>query len=367
MSEKQKLLLIAYRAIGDTVFMCPLIPYLTEKYDVYLDCSTKAWLLLHDDPRFKRITRYSEYEGRPREEYAELFAKRWAKLREEIKPDLEINLNGTLEVKCIAENFQDEFYLPVGERRGVFGKHGFLSSTFEAAGLPFTKDISLEGMYFWEDQTTNCEQWKAKHKDQFVVVIPIAGSTAQKIFHNFKEVATQILNKYEDAVVYLAGDEPCRQHVFEHPRVKIMIGADVSIKQAVQRMKYADLVIGPETFLLAAAGMFGTPKVCLATTTSIFQLTELHKNDFSIQAPIACSPCHRAIYFEDDCESPMVTEEGKFIAASCSKMFSTADIMQRVDWVYRDWKEKFMPSAVGLDSGPHLPVVQSDMRGGSAI
>lgn len=364
--EKEKLLIIAYRALGDHIYWCSLIPILTEKYDVYLETSTKGWLLFGDDPRFKKVFLYSEFETMTRDKYTEMFKIRWQKLRDLIKPDREINLNGSLEVKCIAENFQDEFYLPVGERRGIFGKHGFISATFDVAGVPVPDQVNLEGMYFWPDQIENCEKWREKHKDQFVVIIPIAGSTAQKIFHNYKEVATQILNKYEDAYIYLAGDEACRSHLFEHPRVGSMIGQDVAIKQAVQRTKYANMVIGPETFLLAAAGMFGTPKVILATTSSVWQMTQLQKNDFSIQAPVPCSPCHRAIYFDNDCETPLIDGENKFVATACSKMFKVDEILDRVEWVYRDWKSKFMPSdAVGLDDAPHLAPVQSDKHGGS--
>lgn len=339
MDKKQKLLLIGYRAVGDWIYACPLIPLLTEKYDVYLECNTKGYVLFHDDPRFKQIAHFAEVNTTPADKRDEVFGKRWEKIREQIKPDLEINLNGTLEVECIGENFQEQFYWPVGSRRAFYGNNGFYDATFKRSGLEAPKDLNLEGIWFSEEQTKRMEAWREKNKDKFVVVIPIAGSTAQKVFHTFEDVCKQILNKYEDAVIYLAGDEPCRASVFEHPRVKTMIGDDVSIKQAVHMMKYADMVIGPETFLLVAAGMFGTPKIILATTSSVWQMTQHQKNDFSIQAPVACSPCHRAIYFRGDCENEVTDNENNFLATACMKMFRTEDILERVDFVYKNLRK----------------------------
>lgn len=335
---KEKLLLIGYRAWGDWIYTAPIIPILTEQYDVYFEINTKGWTLFHDDPRFKQIALYQDFENHPREDYAKMFEERWQKMRELVKPDKELNLNGTLECACIGEDFQDQFHWPVGERRAFYGKKGFYDAVFDRAGIEVPKDLNLQGLYFWPDQEETVLKWRNKYKDNFLVVIPIAGSTVQKIFHTFKDVVVSILEKYPDAIVYLAGDEACEQHVPDHPRVKSMCGDRVTMKQAVHMMKYADMVVGPETGLLAAAGMWGTPKVILSTTSSVWQMTQYQKNDFSVQAPIHCSPCHRAIYFEDDCETPILNSEQKFQATACSKMFRTEDIMQRVDYVYNNLK-----------------------------
>ena len=367
---KKKLLLIAYRAFGDHMYWSPLIPYLTSRYDVYLETNTKGWLIFHDDPRFKQVARYTDFETAPRENHWDMFQARWAKVREQVKPDIEINLNGTLEVLCIAENFQDEFYLPVGERRAIFGYNGFIDTIFKRAGIPVPANLDLDVIHFTDEQKKWITRWReVKHKDDFVVVIPIAGSTAQKVFHSFKDVALGILDRYPEAYVYLAGDEACRVHFFEHPRVGSMIGGDRSIKQTLHMVKYADMVIGPETYLLASAGMFGTPKIILATTSSVWQMTQFQKNDFSIQAPIHCSPCHRAIYFDSDCESPVLDEAGQFLTTSCSKLFRTEDILQRVGYVHTLWKENRIPPSEtdGTKSSPHLLESSSVKSGGTIL
>lgn len=337
--SKPKLLLIAYRALGDHLYWCPLIPILTEKFDVYLETNTKGYALFYDDPRFKQIAVYTDYEGKDRSEYDALFHARWEKVRKQVKADVEINLNGTLEVECIGEAFQEQFYWPVGERRAFYGKSGFYDAVFKRCGLEVPKNINLQGMYFTPEQIANCERWRKEHEGQFVVILALAGSTAQKVVHSYREICEQILAHYPDAFIYLAGDETCRPWVFKHPRVGTMIGDDVSLKQAVHRTQYADMVIGPETFLLVAAGMFGTPKIFLATTSSVWQMTQYQKNDFSIQAPIYCSPCHRAIYYRGDCENEVVTDKNEFLATACMKQFRTEDILKRVDYVYKNLRK----------------------------
>jgi ADP-heptose:LPS heptosyltransferase len=175
-------------------------------------------------------------------------------------------------------------------------------------------------MWFSPEFTKGVEAWREKHKDKFIIIVPLKGSTNQKFFHLYKEFTEAVLGKYDNALVYFAGDASCRQWMIDHERVKPMFGDHVSIKQAVLHTKHADMVVGPETSLLVAAGMFGTPKTIMATTSSVWQMAQYQKNDFSIQAPLACSPCHRAIYGKQDCEQPIDNGD---------------DLMDRVDWVYK--------------------------------
>ncbi len=334
--KKPKLLLLGYRAFGDWIYTCSIFPELFKRYEVYLECNTKGYMLFHDDPRFKKVAYFAEMDTTKPEDREEVFKARWAKLREQVQPDVEINLNGSLEIVCIAERMQDELFLPVGERRKIFGHNGFYDAVWDRCSIPLDPNkFEPNGMYFWPDQEEHVQKWRDKHKDDFVVIMPIAGSTAQKVNHAYKQMALAILEKYPNAFIYLAGDEACRPFGFEHPRVKGLFGNDVDVKQIVHMTKYADMVIGPETFLLVAAGMFGTPKIILSTTSSVWQMAQYTKNDFSIQAPIHCSPCHRAIYYEGDCETPLVDAENKFLATSCSKMFRVEDIINKVDYVYQ--------------------------------
>jgi ADP-heptose:LPS heptosyltransferase len=122
---KPKLLLRMYRAIGDTIFAAPVLPYLTEKYDVYVDCSNKTYTLLAGDPRFKKVAVFAFEQYKP-EEYTLEFNKRLQEMKDQVKPDVFIDLNGTIELTCIAEEFQDEFHYPIGDSAGDIWESQFL-------------------------------------------------------------------------------------------------------------------------------------------------------------------------------------------------------------------------------------------------
>ena len=334
--DKQKLLLIGYRAIGDWLFTVPALPYLFEKYDVYLECNMKGWSLLYDDPRFKRKALFIVEKTKP-ETRAKEFEARWHMLRKQIKPDVEINLNASLEVTCIAQDFQDEFHWPVGSRRVAFGTNGFYDAVFARCGLATPNPLDLRGLWFSEEQEDTVKAWRKRLGKQFVVMVPISGSTKQKMFVNYKEVVSGILDRYPDSFVYLMGADDLRKYHIDHPRVKGCYG--ISMKQAVHMTKYVDMVVGPETGLIVAAGMWGTPKTFLGTASSIWQMAQYQKNDFSIQSPLPCSPCHRAIYKREDCETP--EGEGDNWIPSCAGSFSTEQILQRVDYVYRNLRRNW--------------------------
>lgn len=327
--EKPKLLIIAYRALGDWLFTVPVLPFLFEKYDVYLECSYKVYQLVHDDPRFKKIAVFAiENCSDDMHKRYEEYTARWDKLREQIKPDVEINFNGSLEVACIAQNFQPEFNLPVGDRRVAFGSNGFYDAVFARAGIPLPNPLKTDCMYFSEKEEEWAMAWNEKTKKNFRVIIPLSGSTDQKRFWDAPKLAQMVVDKYPDAVVYLAGDDRYVSEIPVHPRIRNMCGNKVSIKQAVLLCKYVDMVVGPETFLLVAAGMWGTPKVILSTASSVYQMAQYQRNDYSIQASIPCSPCHKAIYAKTDCES-MAS-----FGPTCARRFSLDTLLEKISYIY---------------------------------
>ncbi len=330
--SKPKLLLIRYAAFGDFIYMSALLPFLFEKYDVHFEMNTKGAHLFHDDPRFVGKS-YFAIEDYDPQDYPTAFEKRWQEVREAVKADHELNLNGTLEATCIAERFQPEFFESVGNRRVRFGVHGFYDTVFERAGIDMPVDLNTAGMWFSDEEMAWGEKWRARHKDQFVVIIPMAGSTRQKLFHPYQEIADAIIAQHDNAVVYFAGDTSLADFVPKGPRYFSMCNL-MPIKQSVLMTKFADMVIGPETSLLAAAGMWGTPKIMFCTTSSVWQICQYHKNDFSVQADIWCSPCHRSIYAATDCHEMLKKDDGEPLYPACTKRVPVATILERVHHIH---------------------------------
>lgn len=339
---KKKLLLIAYRAYGDFIFSLPAMMALLKEYDVHLECNLKGWELFHDDPRFSGLSVFC-FESFPIEEREHAMHMRRKMIIDDMKPDRVIDINGTLEQYCIAERFQEEFHFERSKRREHFGSRGFYDAVFERCEIPVPPQPQLEGLYFSDEQTKWAEKWIEGHGDQFVMLIPFSGSRSHKVYHEMPELTYAILKKYPDAFIYLAGDRFIKGAAWKHERIRNT--CDAPIKQVMLMAKYVDMVLGPETGLMVTAGMWGTPKMMLCTASSVYQCTQYTKNDFSIQAKIPCSPCHRAIEGAQDCETMVYDDKGTALYPACVKKFDADEIMKTVDHVYQNLRRR-IPQAV---------------------
>jgi len=141
-----------------------------------------------------------------------------------------------------------------------------------------------------------------------------------------------ILNKYKEAIIYLVGDKLSNIN-FKDKRVYSALG-NAPYKQIILMSKYVDLVIGPETGLHVAAGMWGTPKIQFCNMSNIKQLCQHHKNDYSVQSECECSPCHRMVTKIFDCENIIVSNYE--LIPACVMKFNYNEIMNNVDKIYRN-------------------------------
>lgn len=326
-------MLIGYRAYGDFLYALPAIRQLLDMYDVHFEINGKGYELFHDDPRFAGIT-FFDVDGWVRKDPVEAWTlahERWSKLEKEVGADRTINLFRTLETECIAEKYMPIFKDSVEKRRAKFGLKNFYEAVYDKCGLAMPDELDTEGLYYTDDQWAWAENWKKRHKDDFIIIMPIAGSCSHKVYPDMPKLTYAILDKYPNAVIYLAGDSSVAHAQWNHPRIHHTCG-DISFKQMVLMTKYADYVFGGETGLVVAAGMWGTPKTMLCTASSVYQCCKYHKNDYSIQANIKCSPCHKAIYTVDDCDS-MVNEDDVSYP-KCITTFDFDKIMDTISEVY---------------------------------
>lgn len=343
MKKKPKLLLIGFRAYGDWLFSLPALNVLLDKYEVYLETTHKGFELFHDDPRFKQITML-DFAKVPGNKLDEVVNKRIEGLKETIKPDRVIDLDGTLEVECIALRRQEIFSASTKQRQAHFGRKNFHEAVLERCEIPLadvTEDYQriLHGMnslHFSYGQRRTVGAWKHRQHGKFLVAIAVAGTCSHKVFPYWPAVVKQLRERFEDIKIYLFGDESLAYledevEEFKHDNVVCMFGT-VPFKQAVLMMKRMDFVLGGETGLMVAAGMWGTPKIMLATASGLYQMTKYDRNDYSVQADIECSPCHKAIYNQEDCGN--MVKHGEDTIPPCITKFNVQNILDRVERQY---------------------------------
>jgi len=347
---KKKLLVLGYRAYGDWIYSLPAIMSLRDKYDLYIETNSKGFELLHDDPRIKSLSIW-DMSKFSMEDWDRIVKERKEKLIAEIKPDRVIDLHKTIENSCIAESNQEEFDLPLEERRKLFGSKNFYENVFDACCVFMPDNFNKEGVYFSEENEAWGHRWRMKHENEFIVIVPIAGSCAHKVYPAMKQLTLKIVERYPNARIFLVGDATVKEAQWKHERIHGTAG-ELSMKQVIMMTKYADYVIGGETGVLVAAGMWGTPKTMLCTASSVYQCCKHHDNDYSLQSNAACSPCHKAIYGITDCDDIQFSGLDRVPYPKCVTGFGVEGLMGIVEKVYnkkniynKDYYDRFVERA----------------------
>lgn len=306
-TDKPVIFIVAYRAFGDAIFSLPFIEHIREiypkeKYHIHADLNLKAEHIYHNHPAIDSISIYEPDGGDPETRW-ERAEERWRNIDNELHPVKVFNLQDTIERSCIANPEQPEFFEWTNEQRAQkYSKTNFTLNHFEKFHME--PPPSIYAGYLGEIAYTDQEkewavEWRSKHRDDFVVIIPIAGTTAQKFIPYLEVVSHLITKDYKDSIIYLTGDGVDKSGSWFNERT--IPAFKSSFRQIALMTKYADMVIGAETGIMAAAGMWGTPKIYFANTSSIYQLAHLTKNDYSVQSLAECSPCFKACYSTEHC------------------------------------------------------------------
>lgn len=322
-----KSMILRYGAYGDLLYLLPVIDrMLADGKELYLHTGIRGLDIFGSDNRFKSILAINPAN---KEDWQKILDKDI----ETVNPDEIVNLSNTLEGTLIPGRDAEAFHLPVETRRKLVKGESFYSVGLKVAGYSAIRELGDCGtLVFTEGELAWAQRWREIHRNEFVVLMPVRGSNAQKAFPFAKEIGRKILDYYPDAVLYPTGGPNEALYSFSYGDHRVYPAFKTSFRQVMLMARFADYVLGPETGLLVAAGMWGTPKTMLCTSSSVFQCTEGQARDFSLQAQIDCSPCLRAIYEERDCYYQFHAAP---VRAVCTNKFQQETILDAIDMVYR--------------------------------
>jgi ADP-heptose:LPS heptosyltransferase/SAM-dependent methyltransferase len=332
---KKVILVEAYRAFGDMIFGLPFIEHIQRKYPnhhIHAELNFKAYHVLENHPAINSVSIYEPDNGEMKTRL-ERAKERWANIEEDLHPEYVFNLQNTIERSCIATEEMPEFWLSTKERGVKYSGTNFYLAPFKKFNeipCPSFFTGNLGEMGYTNKEKEWAVRWRSKHKDAFVVIIPLAGSTPQKMLPSLEPISRWITEEYKNSIVYLAGAYMDKVASWMGERIVGTFGA--SFRQLSLMAKYADLAIGPETGLMAAAGMWGTPKIYMATSSSLSQLCYPTQNDFSVQSGVDCAPCYRSCYTVDYCP---VTING---LPHCVTGFDPEEIKGKIEKVFNEYK-----------------------------
>jgi len=309
MPAEKRALVVRYGAIGDIVQSTPVFKKLKEEgYHVTLNCTGPAQEILRHNPNVDefivQIKDYVKNDGKQLERYWEEIGKGYDKF---------INLTGAAEDSLlVADKY---IYKWATEIRKVHPELDEASVLHNALNVARDKakdtnyydnhlakagytDTGFNGeLFFSEQEEIMAAGFRARHKDKFILLWSLAGSSYHKIYPYFHLVLTELTAKNPDILVVSVGDAECKLLERVSSTRYLPRSGVWELRTSMLMTKWADLVVGPETGILNAAGCFPTPKITLLSHSKHENLCKYWENDFCL-APegVFCHPCHTLHY-----------------------------------------------------------------------
>jgi ADP-heptose:LPS heptosyltransferase len=319
-------LIIRYGAIGDAIWMTPVLRQLKKDgYYIVYNCTDYSAQVLRNNPNIDEflIQEKDAITGGELDEY-------WKKIGDGFEKVL--NFSGSVEGKLLVSQTSEEFNWSHNKRHTACNQN-YQDRTMEVAGYPKLKGQQPE-LFFSEDEEILAQMFRANLKGRFAILWSLAGSAFHKGYPWSPYVAGELQKKYKDIVIITVGDNASRLIEWDMPNTVNKSGV-FTVRQSMILTKYVDLVVGPETGILNAASCFDTPKIVLLSHSSVENLTKYWRNCSSLKPKDCnCYPCH-ILHFS----SANICARGKHkIAAACMENIHPKEVYSEIEKYYLRWK-----------------------------
>lgn len=285
---------VRYGAIGDLIQTSSILPGLKEQgFHVTVYTTPRGHEVLRADPNIDAFY-IQDTDQVPNEALSHFWD--W----EAKKFDRWINLSESVEGTWLALAGRHNHSWPINVRRKYLNTNYF-EFTHDMAEVPMPPRPKF--------YTTEQERaWAAKERQSwggdFVMMFALAGSSVHKVWPYMDGFIARILIERPGARVLLVGDDLSQllERGWEkEPRVLCRSGK-YGVRETLALLDQVDLVVGPETGVLNAAGHMQVPKIVFLSHSSAENLTKYWTNTIAL-APknTACFPCHRMHYSFEHC------------------------------------------------------------------
>jgi len=333
-------LVIRYGAMGDMIMITPILRQLKKDgYNVVLNCSEYATQVLKENPNIDEFI-VQQKDVIPNDQLDEY----WAEISKGF--DKVVNLTGTIEQDLLKVQGKEEFNWSHRKRRKECDKN-YIDYSMERAGYPELKGEPTE-LFFTEQEEGLVRVFLENHKGKFLIVWAMSGSSMHKAYPWSEYIAGSICQKYwNETLIVTVGDDISRILEWNLPNTLSRCGV-FTIRQSMILTKYANLVIGPETGMLNAAGCYDTPKIIFLSHSSEANLTKYWKNVMALHPEnCRCHPCHKLIYV-DTCLKGKINERPR-----CAENIKPETVFKAFEQRFKEWnngRESIRPEGNGRAS-----------------
>lgn len=311
--------------IGDMVIVTPLFRLLKEDgYHVTFYTSEMGRKINKHNPFIDRFLLH-DHSVPPDDKFLDYMAKQGEGY------DKVIALTGSIENTLLKSEFKDDFFW-TKERRHQKCNVNYYDHTIQLAGY---ENIGMNGeLFFTPFEVSQARNIRKKYRDKFLILWVLSGSSPHKSYPYAEQVACQFLDTHPDSVVFTVGDTLCQLLEWQHPRTK-HYNSKWDVRHTLLMTSMVDLVIGPETGVLNAAGCYDTPKIILLSHSSHENLSKYWKNCYPLSARVDCHPCHRMHYTMKYCNP-----DPQIGTPICMTRINPWYVYSTMELVYNQWRDK---------------------------
>jgi ADP-heptose:LPS heptosyltransferase/predicted SAM-dependent methyltransferase len=316
---KKRALVIRYGAIGDQIMAASILPELRKQgYHITYQTTPKAQEILRHDPHIDEWW-IQDTDQVPNEQLGPY----WLQLELSGRWDKIVNLCESIEGQCLALPGRFTSFYSHETRRRILNRN-YLEFTHDIANVPY----KFHARFYPTDQEKLQAQAVRADISAPIIVWSLNGSSVHKVYP-FTQIVAAWLMQNTPCHLFLVADaqdgkmlqdailEELQEKEIDTSRIHPMAGV-WGIRQALTfACTQADVVVGPETGVLNAAGLEKVEKVIYLSHSSKENLTKHWVNTTTLE-PIRdrtpCYPCHMLHSDYGTCHK--VEETGAALCAS---------------------------------------------------
>ena len=292
---------VRYGAFGDAIQASSILPGLKEQgYRVTFYTTPRAMEVLKHDPHIDEFY-IQDTDQVPNAALPDFWA--W----EAKKFDRFINLSESVEGVLLALPGRPNHEWPVTLRRKMLGQPNYLEFAHDLAEVP--QNLAPK-FYATDEERAWAKKERARIGGDLLLMYSCAGSSVHKVWPHMDTLFARILLRYQGARIVTVGDDMAQileQGWEQEPRVVRMSGK-YTIRQSMALLAEADMLIGPETGMLNAAGHMAVPKILFLSHSSHENLSKHWRNCAVVEPEnTPCFPCHRMHYNFEHCNRDEAT------------------------------------------------------------
>lgn len=162
------------------------------------------------------------------------------------------------------------------------------------------------------------KEWARKERQKIggdlLIMYSLSGSSVHKVWPWMDHLFARILVTCKNARIVTVGDEMSKmlEKGWENESRVIKKSGEYTIRQSMSLLDVCDIIIGPETGMLNAAGQMDLQKIVLLSHSSQENLTKHWKNTTALEpANTECYPCNRMHYSFEHCHKDEPTGVAK--------------------------------------------------------